>query len=43
MLRYNHDDLNQTNRVPTLYADPIVDGSFEHALNKILEERLIGW
>jgi hypothetical protein len=40
MARYKHYDLNQTKMIPLSYADQIVEGSFEHALNEIVEEHL---
>ena len=35
MARYKHYDLNQTKMIPLSYADQVVQGSFEHALNEI--------
>ena len=40
MARYKHYDLNQTKMIPLSYADQIVEGSFEHALNEIVEDIL---
>lgn len=40
MARYKHYDLNQTKMIPLSYADQIVEGSFEYALNEIVEEYL---
>jgi len=40
MARYKHYDLNQTNMIPLSYANPIAEGSFEYALNEIVEEQL---
>jgi transposase len=40
MARYKAYDLNQTKMIPLSYADQIVEGSFEHALNEIVEEHL---
>lgn len=40
MARYKHYDLNQTKMIPLSYADQIVEGSFEYALNEIVEEQL---
>ena len=40
MARYKHYDLNQTKMIPLSYADQIVEGSFEYALNEIVEEHL---
>ena len=40
MPRYKHYDLNQTKLIPLSYADQVVEGSFEHALNEIVEEHL---
>ena len=38
MARYKPYDLNQTKMIPLSYADQVVEGSFEHALNEIVEE-----
>jgi transposase len=40
MARYKHYDLNQSKMIPLSYADQIVEGSFEFALNEIVEEHL---
>jgi transposase len=40
MARYKAYDLNQAKMIPLTYADQIVEGSFEHALNEIVEEHL---
>ncbi|MDX2050748.1 MAG: IS1182 family transposase [Polyangiaceae bacterium] len=40
MARYKPYDLNQSKMIPLSYADQIVEGSFEHALNDIVEEHL---
>jgi len=40
MARYKPYDLNQTKMIPLSYADQIIEGSFEYALNEIVEERL---
>ncbi len=40
MARYKPYDLNQTKMIPLSYADQVVEGSFEHALNEIVEEHL---
>lgn len=40
MARYKPYDLNQLKMIPLCYADQIVEGSFEHALNEIVEEHL---
>ena len=40
MAKYIPYDLNQTKLIPLAYADQIVAGSFEHALNEIVEEHL---
>ena len=40
MARYKPYDLNQSKMIPLSYADQIVEGSFEHALNEIVEEHL---
>jgi hypothetical protein len=40
MARYKDYDLNQAKMIPISYADQIVEGSFEHALNEIVEEHL---
>src|SRR5690606_6931127 len=40
MARYKPYDLNQLKMIPLCYADQIVAGSFEHALNEIVEEHL---
>ena len=40
MARYKHYDLNQTKMIPLSYADQVVEGSFEYALNEIVEEHL---
>jgi hypothetical protein len=38
MARYKPYDLNPAKMIPLSYADQIVEGSFEHALNEIVEE-----
>jgi transposase len=40
MARYVPYDLNQTTTIRLSYADQIIEGSFEHALNEIVEHRL---
>lgn len=40
MARNKAYDLNQAKMIPLSYADQIVEGSFEHALNEIVEEHL---
>lgn len=40
MARYKPYDLNQTKMIPLSYADQVVEGTFEHALNEIVEEHL---
>ena len=40
MARYKPYDLNQAKMIPLSYADQVVEGSFEHALNEIVEEHL---
>ena len=40
MARYKQFDLNQTKMIPQSYADQIIEGSFEYALNEIVEEHL---
>ena len=40
MARYKAYDLNQAKMIPISYSDQIVLGSFEHALNEIVEEHL---
>jgi len=40
MARYKPYDLNQTKMIPLSYADQIIEGSFEFALNEIVEEHL---
>jgi hypothetical protein len=40
MARYKPYDLNQSKMIPLSYADQIVEGSFEYALNEIVEEHL---
>ena len=40
MARYKHYDLNQTKMIPLSHADQVVEGSFEYALNEIVEEHL---
>jgi transposase len=40
MARYKPYDLNQTKMIPLSYADQVMEGSFEHALNEIAEEHL---
>jgi len=38
--RYKAYDLNQAKMIPLTYADQVVEGSFEYALNEIVEEHL---
>lgn len=40
MARYKAYDLNQAKMIPLIYADQVVEGSFEYALNEIVEEHL---
>ncbi len=40
MARYKAYDLNQAKMIPLTYADQVVEGSFEHALNEIVEGHL---
>ena len=40
MARYKPYNLKQDKGVPLSYADQIVPGSFEYALNEIVEEHL---
>ena len=40
MAKYKPYNLNQAKMIPLVYADQIVEGSFEHALNEIVEEHL---
>ena len=40
MARYKAYDLNQAKMIPLFYADQVVEGSFEHALNEIVEHHL---
>jgi hypothetical protein len=40
MARCKAYDLNQAKMIPLSYADQIVEGSFEHALNEVVEEHL---
>jgi len=40
MAQYKAYDLNQAKMIPISYSDQIVAGSFEHALNEIVEEHL---
>jgi catabolite regulation protein CreA len=40
MARYKPYDLNQTKMIPLSYADQIIEGWFEHALNEIVEDHL---
>ena len=40
MARYKAYDLNQIKMIPLLYADQIVEGSFEYALGEIVEKHL---
>ncbi len=37
MARYKPYDLNQAKMIPLSYADHVVEGSFEHALNEVSE------
>ena len=39
MARYKPYDLNQSKMIPLSYADQVVEGSFEDALNEIVEEQ----
>jgi catabolite regulation protein CreA len=38
MARFKPYDLNQTKMIPLSYADQVLEGSFEYALNEIVEE-----
>jgi len=40
MVRFKPYDLNQTKMIPLSYADQVLEGSFEYALNEIVEEHL---
>jgi hypothetical protein len=40
MARYKPYNLKQDKMIPLSYADQIVAGSFEYALNEIVEEHL---
>ena len=40
MARYKPYDLKQDKLIPLSYADQILTGSFEHALNEIVEHHL---
>lgn len=40
MARYKSYDLKQTKMIPLCYSDQLLVGSFEHALNEIVEEHL---
>jgi transposase len=40
MARYKAYDLKQTKLIALSYADQLVEGSFEHALNELVEEHL---
>ena len=40
MARYKPYDLKQDKMIPVSYADQIVPGSFESALNDLVEEHL---
>jgi transposase len=40
MARYKAYDLSQTKMIPLSCADQVVEGSFEHALNEIVEEHM---
>ena len=40
MARYKAYDLNQAKMIPISYSDQVVEGSFEHALNEIVEQHL---
>jgi transposase len=40
MARFKPYDLNQTKMIPLSYADQVLEGSFEYALNEIVEEHL---
>ena len=37
MARYKANDLKQTKMIALSYADQLVEGSFEHALNELVE------
>jgi catabolite regulation protein CreA len=40
MARYKAYDLKQTKMIALSYADQLVEGSFEHALNELVEQHL---
>ena len=40
MARYKAYDLNQAKMIPLTYADQVVEGSFEYALNELVEQHL---
>jgi len=40
MPKYKPYDLNQTKMIPLSYADQVVEGSFEYALNESVDEHL---
>ena len=40
MARFKPYDLNQAKMIPLVYADQVLPGSFEHALNDIVERHL---
>jgi hypothetical protein len=40
MARYKAYDLKQTKMIALSYADQLVQGSFEHALNELVEQHL---
>jgi len=40
MARYKAYDLNQAKMIPISYSDQVVEGSFEYALNEIVEDHL---
>ena len=40
MARYKAYDLKQTKMIALSYADQLVEGSFEHALNELVENHL---
>ncbi|MGC4064838.1 MAG: hypothetical protein QM784_09370 [Polyangiaceae bacterium] len=40
MARYKHYDMNQTKLIPASYADQVMEGSFEYALNEFVQNHL---
>jgi hypothetical protein len=40
MARYKPHDVNQVTLVPVSFPDQILPGSFEYALNKIVDEHI---